>query len=854
MKNILLLLGCLFTVYLSAQPGIYSVFENQNPINVNIQNIADGEYNISGAHQNNGYYNGFISKHEFGVYQWSFDLEVNGQQTIISDQTELPNGNLALTGIYYTVDGTTLPFVVLMGPGGNILRSMAFKGLPYIFSQTHKIIYSEFGNYLVICGANRTSDPLSSAFSSKQMGFTIAVRPDDLDVVWSSFMDTGESLSGLDYDLIEDLIELEDGRIAATGSMNNPNDTKQLLMVSCLDPDNGTNNFLGFSHGIGTGPQINTCGASLLQVYEEEVLVLANSDNGALLLSVDLNSGTVLGDPIRFTSQNEAGETFLQGYKLDGFLDEEDVYVGGYLNDPVLGPDQSPYYLHLEALINGQFVLDPTGVFFQTANNPTAPVGAYTQSAAFEYVNTPEMFISPLTSLDFRLAGMRDSDKYEIDHFGGTTDCNTPCFVQRAITPALILDSIEWETELFNLELEKKSITPKTFERTETIIDECQGPAFQCDPNCDVLVTQVCATTYSLELDCLDNCYKIDKVIWNIPDLCVVNEIGSMLNISDFGGSYTYDADVVYIINGLPDTCSYSGNVDIPIFDCASVGFSPSLTHLGGTMFEFNINPNIPLCNVNYCIDFYWQDWPAQCWVTSCGASPSIQFDALTCGVGWYFYDITVTFTDACGYSRDCVRGNKIYLDYPCQINPTLTAQSVLAGSTSGEPICPSGSDYLEITVLDPLNTNGNNCYLYLWNGVPGGPVYYCCYDDEVCDPVSLEIIDTCNGCRFFTWNVIDYMATREMEDSESIPVTDRPLSVSVYPNPVSDVLNIENNVGTSFCTASVFNLNGQLVLPAVEYVDKAELNVSTLPSGAYMIRIQDVVNGAQEVIRFIKM
>lgn len=62
-------------------------------------------------------------------------------------------------------------------------------------------------------------------------------------------------------------------------------------------------------------------------------------------------------------------------------------------------------------------------------------------------------------------------------------------------------------------------------------------------------------------------------------------------------------------------------------------------------------------------------------------------------------------------------------------------------------------------------------------------------------------------------------------------------LEVSIYPNPVNDILNIETAIELQ--SVEIYNIQGQKVLSS----NQKEINVSDLASGMYMVRIQDTDN-----------
>ena len=73
-------------------------------------------------------------------------------------------------------------------------------------------------------------------------------------------------------------------------------------------------------------------------------------------------------------------------------------------------------------------------------------------------------------------------------------------------------------------------------------------------------------------------------------------------------------------------------------------------------------------------------------------------------------------------------------------------------------------------------------------------------------------------------------------------------LKVSLYPNPVRDILNIETETETEIKSVEIYNLQGQKIKTALS----KQVNVSDLASGIYMVRIEDT-NNAVETKRIVK-
>jgi hypothetical protein len=71
-------------------------------------------------------------------------------------------------------------------------------------------------------------------------------------------------------------------------------------------------------------------------------------------------------------------------------------------------------------------------------------------------------------------------------------------------------------------------------------------------------------------------------------------------------------------------------------------------------------------------------------------------------------------------------------------------------------------------------------------------------------------------------------------------------LKVSLYPNPVRDILNIETD--TEIKSVEIYNLQGQKIKTALS----KQVNVSDLSAGIYMVRLEDT-NNAVETKRIVK-
>ena len=74
-------------------------------------------------------------------------------------------------------------------------------------------------------------------------------------------------------------------------------------------------------------------------------------------------------------------------------------------------------------------------------------------------------------------------------------------------------------------------------------------------------------------------------------------------------------------------------------------------------------------------------------------------------------------------------------------------------------------------------------------------------------------------------------------------------ISLSVYPNPTSDRLNIASD--SSIEKVEIFNAQGQIVIQRAANADKLSLNISDLTEGTYFVRVQSNNNvGVERIIK----
>jgi hypothetical protein len=98
-----------------------------------------------------------------------------------------------------------------------------------------------------------------------------------------------------------------------------------------------------------------------------------------------------------------------------------------------------------------------------------------------------------------------------------------------------------------------------------------------------------------------------------------------------------------------------------------------------------------------------------------------------------------------------------------------------------------------------------------------------------------------------FKWNLLKQGLKSAFVDSEMQEITSKDLSI--YPNPVSNELNIQN--ADQNATIEIFNLSGKLVLVKKLGFETNTVNVGSLKSGLYILKATG--NEKTSLIKFIK-
>ncbi|MFR9165130.1 MAG: T9SS type A sorting domain-containing protein [Dysgonomonas sp.] len=102
--------------------------------------------------------------------------------------------------------------------------------------------------------------------------------------------------------------------------------------------------------------------------------------------------------------------------------------------------------------------------------------------------------------------------------------------------------------------------------------------------------------------------------------------------------------------------------------------------------------------------------------------------------------------------------------------------------------------------------------------------------------------------------NKFGYASSEELNLSDyitSIEDNDAAKSVSLYPNPVKDIINLQGDINT-IKSVECLNLKGQTLMQ-IGKLESKQIDVSNLPSGIYIFEIQYIEQGKKDSFKIIK-
>jgi hypothetical protein len=93
------------------------------------------------------------------------------------------------------------------------------------------------------------------------------------------------------------------------------------------------------------------------------------------------------------------------------------------------------------------------------------------------------------------------------------------------------------------------------------------------------------------------------------------------------------------------------------------------------------------------------------------------------------------------------------------------------------------------------------------------------------------------NPCSTTEFGQVEDYTVKFVDNLAATQETNMKNSVKIYPNPVSDILNIEST--SKVLSISVYDLTGKMVAYHGSNEEKSQINVSKLAAGAYIVKIQ---------------
>ncbi len=182
-----------------------------------------------------------------------------------------------------------------------------------------------------------------------------------------------------------------------------------------------------------------------------------------------------------------------------------------------------------------------------------------------------------------------------------------------------------------------------------------------------------------------------------------------------------------------------------------------------------------------------------------------------------------VTVTDSNGVSAI----NNIVISEPSQITLTDTITNATCQS------CPNGTATINAT-------GGSPPFSYSWsNGATSSTV------DSLTVGTYYVIVTDINNCEVIDTIMVDFdSGINQFQNNNS--------QFTIFPNPVSDELTIQLNSPCINCKIEITNTIGVKISSQEIKSSITELNIKTLPSGVYFIKLQ-TQTGVTQVKKFVK-
>ena len=177
--------------------------------------------------------------------------------------------------------------------------------------------------------------------------------------------------------------------------------------------------------------------------------------------------------------------------------------------------------------------------------------------------------------------------------------------------------------------------------------------------------------------------------------------------------------------------------------------------------------------------------------------------------------------------------------------NGDIAVSSYATNDTSSTSVDSDGFFIINMNSQGVYDVNYNNGGFFL----------------EAFDSEESGIEDLCfSDEALFSGGFVRKMASGNIFDFSFIKLINNPslgipefsqTGISIFPNPVSDILRIESSESSLF-TFQIFNIAGEQVSQNKVLSDSFELNVSEIPKGIYFITIKHLLTGITELQKIV--
>lgn len=168
--------------------------------------------------------------------------------------------------------------------------------------------------------------------------------------------------------------------------------------------------------------------------------------------------------------------------------------------------------------------------------------------------------------------------------------------------------------------------------------------------------------------------------------------------------------------------------------------------------------------------------------------------------------------------------------------NHTAGVKAVYGSMTTEMTTIPFSVTISTYTIMATANENGEITPSGEMKVIGGGSQKYTMIANEnyTIDDVFVDEKSIGNKAEYTFENVISNHTIKvTFKESDGVESVNSPLSLTMYPNPVKDILNIKGE----YQSLEIFNTEGKLLITAN---GEAAINVSSLTNGVYIIKIYD--------------